>query len=1060
MKKKIFMQPKKTKYKSILSFLSPSKKPKQPIEDKLLTTSTNTNTDFISTSTNEPQCEENESLKLLKSQDLESEITNNSLFNLSSEDDIFCNNEPVIDSSKQTLPSLIYTMKQNNNEDSINNSSFNGSLSFNENLDFSEDLNLKSLHKKRKENIKKLENEGKNLYDLPFNHPKYEKYPQIEKIEIKNSELKKLTNFMQQYWEVKKNYFDFILFFKNGKFYELFYDDAIFMADVFGLRVTKRGSVPMAGIPETKFDQWSTKVLSENRKVARVEQKEKEDINSKKILQRELVDAITPGTIPDINIDGVSERIQDNSMACHLSSIYISIFNREIFDENLNDVNLKFKFDVFIYNTNTNSCVPYSFEDCYPFFTLKTILINNNVTEIISNKQIPSLKIQKPPSFSTNLIPEVFTDFQKKAYKNLLAYLNFLKKPLEIEIVEQSLDEKKMFICATSLINLSIDRLFKELDYCKNPMGKRLLRQILNFPSCNLDTIFRRNLACKLLGEISIDKYSEDWNDIKNVGDIDRQLNRFNGIYKLNDVKNLLESLKKMLFVMEKARVFEKMEFVEEMDLKIECGNIDCKINENSETPYDKIGFYKNNKKNTEFIKKNIKNLKLFIEDFEKKYKFDEISINLKVPSENQIKLSQNLYKIIEDLTEHKEKYEKQLKTKIIYKNIGKDIFQLEMDASIKVSSDLQLVSATKKSKRYYTNSIRELADKYKFAEHKIKQANDSVLFDAVNEILELKENILSLCKYLAMGDVYFSMCESKKKGNIFPMFISDCCREYFKYSLKTKNNVLLIEDINVMEDISDKKSKIDKNKEKFLLEAENISHPLFDYTTTSLKLNTPTVILTGPNMGGKSTFLRTLGLTAIISQAGFPIKGSKIKFPIFNKIFTRIGAFDNLLKKESTFKIEMLEMSRILNKMDRNSLVLVDELGRGTSVGDGEAICRGVLKKAREVGVTFFLSTHYHRMVIEEIGIHCINKNNENLYEQKICISEDKNNNTRCLNMKYKVENNVITFLYQLGEGLCTGSEGIEVARLAGIKDEILKDAENSKKMLMEKYDFLKNKN
>jgi DNA mismatch repair ATPase MutS len=219
-------------------------------------------------------------------------------------------------------------------------------------------------------------------------------------------------------------------------------------------------------------------------------------------------------------------------------------------------------------------------------------------------------------------------------------------------------------------------------------------------------------------------------------------------------------------------------------------------------------------------------------------------------------------------------------------------------------------------------------------------------------------------------------------------------------------------------------------NDSVYIPEFEDIKNPIYkSFTGNNISFNRNILLLTGPNMGGKSTLLRTIALNVILAQMGLKVSAKKMKIPIVDRIFTRLGSNDNLLKGESTFKVEMKETANMLKYGTRHSLMIVDELGRGTCTKDGECIVESVLSMFREMKCWVIFSTHYHN-IIEKI----YNK------EKKVMVGY----------MKIMIEKGDIIFLYKLVEGICKDSHGIEVAKMAGVPKEIIEKAIEFKKLIL----------
>ena len=190
-------------------------------------------------------------------------------------------------------------------------------------------------------------------------------------------------------------------------------------------------------------------------------------------------------------------------------------------------------------------------------------------------------------------------------------------------------------------------------------------------------------------------------------------------------------------------------------------------------------------------------------------------------------------------------------------------------------------------------------------------------------------------------------------------------------------------------------------------------------------------LLITGPNMGGKSTYMRQTALIIIMAQMGCFVPARKCILPVFDRIFTRIGASDDILSGQSTFMVEMIEANRALQEATEHSLILFDEIGRGTSTYDGMALAQSMIEYiAACVHAKTMFSTHYHELTAITESVDCV----------------------RNVHVVVKEENDNVTFLYRIKDGAAGASYGINVARLAGLPDSVLKRAEGIQKELESK--------
>ena len=266
---------------------------------------------------------------------------------------------------------------------------------------------------------------------------------------------------------------------------------------------------------------------------------------------------------------------------------------------------------------------------------------------------------------------------------------------------------------------------------------------------------------------------------------------------------------------------------------------------------------------------------------------------------------------------------------------------------------------------------------------------------------------------------------------------VRDKCREYID---KLQKNARVISDIDVLESfalVSEKYNYVRPN----IVSTNEISiissrHPVVEkvlkeeeYVPNDIVMdnNTDVSIITGPNMAGKSTYMRQLGIVVIMAQIGCFVPAKEATLPVFDKIFTRIGASDDLVSGQSTFMVEMMEASRAIKNATKNSLILFDELGRGTATYDGMSLAEAILEYIlKNIRCKTLFSTHYHELTDME-------NNFSNLKNKHVSASE---------------ENGVVTFLHKVKDGSIDKSYGINVARLAGLPDEVIKRADDILKL------------
>jgi len=379
-------------------------------------------------------------------------------------------------------------------------------------------------------------------------------------------------------------------------------------------------------------------------------------------------------------------------------------------------------------------------------------------------------------------------------------------------------------------------------------------------------------------------------------------------------------------------------------------------------------------------ISAHIANLDGFVEGFGAKYTVGDSEVKPGSKNDELSGLAQRRGEIEASIG----KYLADLKTQhgldmLTYKSINKDLFQVEAPASVKLPPEFYVVSSTKTYRRYYSPVLKARVTDLQETEERIFQAKGNLFRKAVEFIFPYRTAIYSIIGFIAEVDCYISFA-------VFNTIGDSCVPEF----------------VGAAEDLA----------------ASGCRSPIFpSFIKNDFRPARRITLITGPNMGGKSTFLRSICLNIILAQVGMNATCTRLQMPVFDQIFTRIGASDSLARGESTFMMELNEASRIMRHATGRSFVIMDELGRGTSTEDGDAIARAVLNYIRAAGCYTLFSTHYHRLVAE--------------YEDV-----DK------AYVDCAIDGGDIVFLYKIREGVCLDSHGLHVARMAGVPEAVIRRA------------------
>lgn len=809
---------------------------------------------------------------------------------------------------------------------------------------------------------------------------------------MRNVDLEKVTPMMRQYLETKKNYEDAILFYRLGDFYEMFFEDAITASKELDLALTGRDGgldekIPMCGIPHHVFKNYLSRLIDKGYKVAICDQVEDPKL-AKGIVKREVTKVVTPGTFTDTDyIEAGSNNfmmslyVRDNSvsisyvdystgMLMSTSRVFINSTTR---DEYIGLIVSKISPKEAVINKEA--------ERYFDRTVLKNYLSEDNIDEIKNKRYLEHLSSELKDEllnskYRENISLEMLLNYLSNVSKSKL---NHIVKIAEINL------EQKMILDENSMKNLEILKglnsnrksgsLLEVLDYTKTSMGQRLLRRWIEEPLLNISEIKRR--------QDYVEEFKADFiflDDVRSILasiiDIERQMVKISDDeINPSEFNALKESLKS---IMELKSYLEDSSFknLQEISYRIDplyniIEEIDSMIIEDAPVKTVDVKFIKDGySEELDELFKLSKDGKKFLIDLEAKEKEETGIKNLKI------------------------KYNKILGYFI---EVTKSALDMVPDRYIRKQT---LVG----SERFFTIELKEM-------ESKILNAHE----EANN--LQLK--------------LYGNLIENFKRHTSILLKVSEIVSEIDVLQGLAKS---AIENKFVRPDLNEDQEISIKDGRHPIVEFKNRDDS-FIPNDTVLDMDKNLIhIITGPNMAGKSTYMRQIALIVIMAQIGSFVPAKSCNIGIVDRIFTRIGASDNLSKGESTFMVEMKEVANILKNATDKSLIILDEVGRGTSTFDGMSIAWAIVEYISEnIGAKTVFATHYHEL-------------------SKI---EETYKNVSNLNIKVKKDGEEIIFLRKIVEGWTDNSYGIDVAKLAGIDDkvtsraeEILKSLEKSKNL------------
>ena len=802
---------------------------------------------------------------------------------------------------------------------------------------------------------------------------------------------------MQHYLNMKEEYKDCILFYRLGDFYEMFFDDAIEVSRELELTLTGKECgmeerAPMCGVPYHAANVYIARLIEKGYKVAICEQLE-DPKTTKGIVKRGVVKIVTPGTVLDDTV--LDEKKNNYIMSIYKQGLFFGLavcdvstgdfYATQIKETNnfakLLDEIARFSPVEIITNDLMSSTmeemskISQRFENCY-ISKYEEKYFDIDAEKITSKHQVLDMKDNEIKEFNDKLLAI-------SAVNALLSYITQMQK-MEIENIQAIKfynTTRYMALDITARRNLEITERMKDkskkgtllwvLDRTSTSMGGRHLRRWINDPLIDIDEIHSRLGAVKELKENLILK-SDVQENLKRVYDIERLVAKIAyGSANARDMvslKNSLGKLPEIKQILSDAKSPMLKNLYENLDEVKEIHDlIDNAIVDDPPIVIKEGNIIKNGyNEEADKYREATTNGKKWLVELEAKEKEKTGIKNLKV-SYNKV-------------------FGYYIEVTRSYLNLVPENYIRKQTLST--------------GERYITEELKTLEDEILGAEEKLVDLEYNLFVDVRNKIASQIERIQKSATIIATLDVLTSFAT-------------------------------VAEDMNYsMPEVDDGPEIIIKNGrhpviEKMLPRGSFIANDTY-LNKTSDRLS----IITGPNMAGKSTYMRQVALITLMAQIGSFVPADSAKIGVVDKIFTRVGASDDLSMGESTFMVEMMEVATILKDATSNSLIILDEIGRGTSTYDGLSIAWAVAKYISDIdkcGAKTLFATHYHELIELE-------NEQEGVKNYSIAVKE-------------KGED--IIFLRKIVEGGTDESYGIHVAKLAGVPKEVLKSANEILKSL-----------
>ncbi len=774
---------------------------------------------------------------------------------------------------------------------------------------------------------------------------------------------KTYTPMMMQYLEMKAKHPNEIVFYRLGDFYEMFFEDAKIASSELDLVLTGKNAgveekVPMCGIPYHAASGYIQRLIQKGYKVAIVEQAEN-PATAKGIVKRSLLKIVTPGTIMD--------EVNDEKNTTYIASLH----------------DYQFGFAIVLCEMTTGE-LQARFVD-KQIMSIQKVLLGNHVAEIVVQDSFDKKMIKMIQEMSDIVVSYQNNKILKEEYRHLLNTITDDRIEFAFAILSNYLDETQLRMMShlkpiemidehqymqmdyNTKTNLELIQSMKAhnksytlwsfLDKCRSSMGSRLLKKWVEYPLIDTNKINQRLDAIDFLNENFITK-DELREHLDYVYDMERLSARIAyGNANARDVLRLIKTLEHAPMIID---IFKDCKAYQDFCMIDQCQDLYLKIKD-SIVDNPPLTFKEGG---------------IFVDGYDQE--LDQLRT-----------INRNGKNYILEL-EQKERERTGIKSlKIGYNRVFGYYIEVTKANLDLVKDEYGYVrkQTLTNAERFISAELKEKEDAIIHAFERSIQLEQELFQKLLNEIKKYLMKLHELSQVLSTIDALYALAHvSSENGYCRPIFHEDK-----------------------------------------IIDIEEGRHPILDqllkkkkYVSNDLKMNDEdhVMMITGPNMGGKSTFMRQNALIIIMAQIGCYVPARKAELPIFDAIFTRIGANDDIMSGQSTFMVEMMEANHALQNATKDSLILFDEIGRGTSTYDGMALAQAMIEyiiKFNQAKTLF--STHYHELTQMEDHFDGIVNMHVDVHE----------------------ENDHITFLYRMVKGKADKSYGINVARLAHLPNEVL---------------------
>lgn len=796
-----------------------------------------------------------------------------------------------------------------------------------------------------------------------------------------------VTPMMEQYLRIKAQYEDAFLFFRLGDFYELFYEDAKKAAKELEITLTARGKgddrIPMCGVPYHSSDQYISQLIEKGFKVAICEQTE-DPAQAKGVVKREVVQIITPGTV----MEGYALQEKENNYLLSVTPFEGNEFGLAGADMSTGELMVTTLAD---FEELINEMAGYR-----PREVIVPSTFSEEKQQLLERRLHVTLSFEdhtEPVEEAAALVDGLSDGKIKETCYQLIRYLKqTTKRSLDhLRPAVFYLPQEYMSMDVHSKRNLELVETLREkkkqgsllqvMDRTETAMGGRMLKQWIERPLLNRQTVEKRH---ELVGAL-IDRFFERealQEQLQGVYDLERLSGRVAfGNVNGRDLIQLKKSLEKVPDIFETVKSLESSFGNSLMEDTGDCQELrrllEESIEEDCPVSITEGGLIKDGySEQLDDYRNAMRNGKAWIAALEKQEK--------EITGIRSLKVGFN-------------------------KVFGYYIEVTKPNLPQLPEGRYERKQTLTNAERFITEELKEKEALILEAEEKSEKLEYELFMKIREQVKAFIRPLQQLANVISAFDVLQSFAEVAERNR------------YVKPELKAEGEV----------DIRDGRHPV---VEKMIDEGDYVSNDIL------LKDDRELLLITGPNMAGKSTYMRQLALISIMAQTGSYVPASEAVLPVFDQIFTRIGAADDLAHGQSTFMVEMLETKHAVSKSTRNSLILLDEIGRGTSTYDGMSLAQAIIEYIHdEIGAKTLFSTHYHELTS----------------------LENKLDRLKNVHVSAKEEDGSVVFLHKVIDGAADRSYGIYVAELAELPDKLISRAKAIlKEFEQEQSDLKEHKN